>query len=141
MSCLAASGCSQKLPLETIYQSSQCAISAPTLKRVENADELRQLMHNPATRMLTAKQSRPPNLADFGKASYVVYALGQKPTAGYGIKQHSDQAFLDADILRLPLEESRPEPGMMRAQVLTSPCLVLRLPKIEFNRIELVSPD
>ena len=66
--------------------------------------------------------------ADFGKEVVVLIASGQKPTAGYGLALASDRAPVKDKAAGVRVTFTAPDPGMMAAQVMTSPCLVVALP-------------
>ncbi len=60
------------------------------------------------------------------KQRALTIALGERPTAGYGIDVVAQEG--QGDSLALTYRERRPQPGMMHAQVMTSPCLQIMLP-------------
>ena len=66
--------------------------------------------------------------ADFGKEVVVIITAGQKPTAGYGLTLASDRAPVKDKAAGVRVTFTAPAPGMMAAQVMTSPCLVVALP-------------
>ncbi len=64
--------------------------------------------------------------------------MGQCPTAGYSLLLAATMAAVDRGVATIRVEWREPEPGSRVAQVLTSPCLVLKFPKagLESVRIE-----
>ena len=60
-----------------------------------------------------------------GDSILIVY-LGQKPTPGYGAALRG--AAVTGDRLQIDLEAQEPDPGAMLAQVITTPCVALRIP-------------
>lgn len=59
---------------------------------------------------------------------YAIVGMGQRPTGGYGVAV-SRQAILYGTALRLKATFVAPESGAMTAQMLTSPCALVRLPR------------
>lgn len=103
--------------VEMLASADQCGQDEARLAWVENRSDL------PADAESIASASEP--VLNAGEAVLMVY-LGQKPTPGYGAE------FLDAGNtageLRIDLEAKAPEPGAMMAQVITRPCVALRVP-------------
>jgi len=66
----------------------------------------------------------------------IVVAIGEKPTAGYGLAY--DGAKLDGRTLIVTVRETAPPPDAMTAQVITHPCLVLEIPEGELDRVRVV---
>ncbi|ASP40422.1 hypothetical protein CHH28_17825 [Bacterioplanes sanyensis] len=60
------------------------------------------------------------------KQRALTISLGQKPTAGYGIDVVAQEG--NDESLTLTFRERSPAPGMVVAQVMTSPCLEVMLP-------------
>lgn len=101
--------------------------------QVHSSSELKAILgSNPANFM----QSAPvlPEV-DYEKQSLVLYALGQKPTAGYSIDLYSDAADIKQQTLYLPVRIKQPAAGDAQAQVITSPCQVYVLPHADFADI------
>ncbi len=65
-------------------------------------------------------------------------ALGERPTAGYGIdvvgQQQSDDQY------EFIYQERRPAPGMMQAQVITEPCMQVILPP-HWQQVVVINQD
>lgn len=61
------------------------------------------------------------------QANTLIIRLGPRPTPGYGVEVVRQQQMEEGRI-ELVFQESKPKPGMMMAQVMTSPCLTVSLP-------------
>ena len=123
------------LPVQTLYSSADCAIESGLLQQMARA-ELEALLDT------RPKQfgEKPVSLdVDEGENMLVLFALGRQPSAGHGIELTGDTATLQDGILMLPARVIRPAPDSMQAQVLTSPCSVFALPRVEFSEIRLDS--
>ena len=64
----------------------------------------------------------------------VLLAMGMKPNSAYGFELTADAGHVVDDVLILPVKERGPEPGMMYAQVMTSPCLLLTFERVDAIR-------
>lgn len=131
---IAASACSQqRVHLQTIYSSNDCALREPVIRSIHSPAELTEII-----------QSKPVNFSqtplvlpevDYDKQSLVLYALGQKPTAGYSIELYRDEASIKEQTLYLPVRVKSPEAGSVQAQVITSPCQIYSLPHSDYAAI------
>jgi len=110
--------------------SDQCGRDQAALHWVETPSDL------PAGAESFASASEPVFSA--GEPVLLVY-LGQKPTPGYGAELR-EAAVTDGQ-LRIELEAQEPDPGAMMAQVITRPCVVLRVPSGIDARELVVSMD
>jgi hypothetical protein len=63
--------------------------------------------------------------------------MGQCPTAGYSLLLAATQAAVDRRVATIRVEWREPAPGSRVAQVLTSPCLVLKFPKAGLDRVRI----
>ena len=70
---------------------------------------------------------KPAPPVDFSKEMVVAVFMGSRPSAGYGVRIVSAEPRDGALIVRYA--ESRPAPGTMTAQVLTSPYAIAAVPK------------
>ena len=131
---IAASACSQQqVHLQTIYSSNDCALREPTIRSIYTPAELTEII-----------QSKPVNFSqtpavvpevDYDKQSFILYAIGQKPTAGYSIELYRDEASIKEQTLYLPVRVKSPEAGSFQAQVITSPCQIYSLPLSDFAEV------
>jgi hypothetical protein len=64
--------------------------------------------------------------------------MGQKPTAGYGLQLAEMPARLVGTTLEIPFRWSEPAPGAITAQVLTSPCVLLRVDADDARSVRIV---
>jgi len=113
-----------------ITQSDHCGLTGPGLAYVDSADDLESLL-DVTGQNLSTKMIRE---VDLDSEHLVFVTVGQKPTAGFSIAL--DKARFSGDKLALDMLARKPEPGMIVAQVITSPCAVVAVPGIEWRRIE-----
>ena len=77
---------------------------------------------------------------DFRKEGVLAVYMGQRPTAGYALALHDPTVAIADGVGKVVVRFEEPEPGAMVAQVLTSPCLLLRMPKAGLAEVRVVDP-
>lgn len=80
----------------------------------------------------------PPSEVDFARDAVLLVGMGQRPTAGHAVELASPAARLEGTTAVVKVALRAPAPGTMSAQVVTSPCLAVRLPRagLEAVRVE-----
>ena len=123
----------QEIPLKAVYSSAYCGMSQQALKRINNPTELGKLMDV----ILSGAQPRPSIKidVDYASQSLIFFALGQKTSAGFNLQLDKNQAFIRAGKLYLPVRVIQPAAGSFQAQVMTSPCQIYSIAKVEFTEI------
>ena len=116
------SGDTSTRQLTVLYKSQQCPLveSNANMRILRSGEELENFLSRAAG--LGANLEIPQ--VNFPRETALVVSLGQKPTAGYNIGLAGGKVELKDGELRIDITQSRP--GEMAAQVLTSPCLVLK---------------
>lgn len=95
--------------------NSLCALEAPQVKIISNAEGWQQ--------WVAAHPLDWPVPPDWSTQARVIIALGNKPTAGYGL---SFSGFSQENaLLKLAVQQHKPPADAMVAQMITSPCLVV----------------
>ena len=67
--------------------------------------------------------------------------MGQQPSGGYGLKLLSDKLAIEGQTATFALQWSTPEPGMAQIQMLTFPCLYLKVAKGDYTRLAVVDEE
>lgn len=75
---------------------------------------------------------------DFTRELLVLVRMGQQSTGGYSLAMIGDKARLQEGWLELPVHWREPGPGMIVTQALTSPCLFVALPRLQYEGIRVV---
>lgn len=148
-----ASACSSTGPvsLEVLHQSQHCAVQQAQVKllapeEIENTIQKRRgfnlsqgpvllgsdpgasvegaLVDSNRTQGQQETDSVSHKLADDEQA--ILVAWGVKPSAGYGISLQQAEANVKQGVLELPVAFVAPPSGMLTAQIITSPCLILK---------------
>jgi hypothetical protein len=131
----------QRIPVRILYQDALCGRSRPTLSvtLVADSDQLKQIFIESKRRMLG--QSPPTPAVDFDAEHVVTIQMGQKPTGGYGIELAEPHATLNDGEALIRLRWIEPAPGAIVTQILTSPCLIIALPKGAYEIIEITDEN
>ncbi|NQZ29951.1 MAG: protease complex subunit PrcB family protein [Oceanospirillaceae bacterium] len=66
---------------------------------------------------------------------FVKVAMGVRPTAGYYFKLLSEQTQIVDGRVSLTLGWQQPAPGNLSAQVITNPCIYLKIAKADYQHI------
>lgn len=78
---------------------------------------------------------------DFSKEGVLAVFMGQRRTAGHGLALHEPDVAVADRVATVVVRFEEPQPGAMVAQVLTSPCLLLRFPKAGIREVRVVDPS
>lgn len=121
-----------------VYQGRHCGRSDPTAQVTWIGDEaqLRDLFDGMRR---TSLQSQSLPQVDFDANGLVLIELGQRPTAGYLLRLASQRMVMDrGDGL---ITFSVDKPAGPAAQVITSPCLLVAVPRGDYKGVRALSTD
>jgi len=121
---------------EKILSNNTCASGAKNRWAV-NAAEYAQLFAQLRGGMLSSPAPQPP-LVDFSRYGVLLIAMGQQRTGGYGITLSAQPLVSQGDVAILQIEWQEPSPDMMVIQMLSSPCLLVKVPRGSYSRIQVV---
>ena len=121
------------LDIEVIHHSNNCDIEKPVIKTIDSAAELSKLLQSMPKKFGLGEMFEPD--INYENKMLILYGLGQKPSSGYGIELYQTNASLIEGKLHLPIRVTQPVSGMMQAQLLTSPCAIYLLPRVEYSEI------
>lgn len=75
---------------------------------------------------------------DFSRQGVLCIAMGFKPTAGFSLGLASGEVTVDNKTATVRITWNEPPVGALVPQMLTSPCLLVRLPKLGFTAVRVV---
>lgn len=128
-----------RLPAQTLYVSPQCgSLEQPALLWIASAEDWR--FHYGQVMSLRMNPPAPPPV-DFPHEGVLLLAMGQRPSAGYGVRLVGESAALRDGVLTVPVEWREPPPGYRQAQMISNPCLLLKLPGANFSRFQVRDQD
>jgi PrcB C-terminal len=116
--------------------STQCGgeVGGPSARWITNEGELRAAMG------AGGSFGEPAAPVDFRREGVLAVYMGQRPTAGYSLDLHDPNVPVENGLGTVTVRFEQPGPGSFVAQVLTSPCLLVRLPKAGLRQIRVVDP-
>ncbi|MFO1431135.1 MAG: protease complex subunit PrcB family protein [Candidatus Competibacteraceae bacterium] len=126
------------LTAEVLYSTNQCGLEAaqPTAVWIDNPQSLARIY-----RGFPVLPSIQPPPVDFTRSGVLMIGMGQQPTAGYGLSLAEDSPLLKGETLEIRVNWQEPAPGRLLAQVLTAPCLLLKLPAVPFQQVMVIDQN
>jgi hypothetical protein len=132
----AATGGGRDLPIRVIRSSLVCEGSAKgarvtwitdgaTFRRVLNADRPLGMPGGP-----TAAPT-----VNFRTEGVLRIEMGMRPTTGYGFEPRAVRAVVAAGTVTVHVTTVAPRPGGIVSQMITSPCILLQMPRGGYKRI------
>jgi hypothetical protein len=116
------------ITVDVLQAGIQCGGNAVDVNArwIENATELESF-------------SRQRNLAivdvDFSKSMVLLVEMGEKPTLGYRLGLAQPEAQVIEGHAEVILEWQEPPKGMMVGQMMTSPCILLKLARDHYQEV------
>ncbi len=74
---------------------------------------------------------------NFNTHQVFLLSLGTKPTSGHGLLLEEGPALYQNNILILPVKVMEPAENTMQAQVITTPCVLVSVPKNNYRKVML----
>ncbi len=127
-----------------MFDSSHCPLQHPQVTVIDSREQLRQTREaiagdtGPGNRplsnriggsdpgdSLTRVLDRLLERQDFDSSQLILFARGQQPNPGYGLRIDGRSARWRDAHLQLPLYLSAPAPDTVQAQMTVSPCMLL----------------
>ncbi len=132
----AEAGTNATLLVQSLYSDSQCVgLERPTVIWIADAEAWRSWHGRITSARLPAP---PPPVVDFPREGVLLLAMGSRPTAGYGLSLAERAATVRDGVLTVRVDWGEPPPGVLLAQVMTGPCLLVKVPAASFDRIRVV---
>ncbi|MBI3898786.1 MAG: protease complex subunit PrcB family protein [Gammaproteobacteria bacterium] len=125
------------LPVRQLYASGDCgrADPEPAAKWITQSEQW-EAIHQRLTRQILPQPSPPA--VDFEKSGVLLVEAGQRPTAGYRLALTQSTVERTDSTARITLDWKTPPADAMTAQVLTSPCVMIELPKARYSSIQVL---
>lgn len=128
---------STELPFETLYSSARCdsSVKGPAITWVTDDDAYRLLYRRLQGSLLGGP---PAPEVDFKRETVILVEMGFRPSGGYEIIVNPGSVVKRDAELEVNADFKSPPPDMLTAQVITSPCVILRLKRVSFKKIRLL---
>ena len=130
------------LKVRLLFKGDQCGTNRlnPHAIWIEDPDQIQKMLIRLTKYTIGAQQDLSSRI-DFSREGILILAMGQKPTGGYGLELNREFAALSDDTAVLSVSWIDPPADAILPQVITSPCLMLILPKGPYSQIQLLDQD
>lgn len=130
-------GCSpdRQVPVTVVRGGAQCGGDAagPAVRRLGSAAEL--------AAAFAAEVGGAVPAADFEGSAVLLVASGQRPTAGHAVELLAAKAPVKDGVALVQVALRAPPAGALTAQVVTSPCLVVALPRAGLAEVKVAEGE
>ena len=122
------------LSVDVLLTGTRGIDSRPELsaKWVKSREELEQMIEGQKARKIPSQE------IDFNASRILLVRMGQKPTAGYSLKLDPESCSVSQQTAYISLIWTEPDPGMVTAQVITNPFILLKLSKGGYVVVKIV---
>jgi hypothetical protein len=138
--CLQAKPAARSVPARVLRASTLCGTTeaACRLTWISNPDAYARAMNAGRSTVTPEADRQPAPAVDFNTQGILWIEMGMRPSTGYGFDKTSVRAVLEGNTVNLTLAAVTPAPGMIVAQMITSPCILVQLPKGDYSRIRVL---
>jgi hypothetical protein len=124
------------IAVEVLYRDQQCSGVQAQARWIDSPQAYQSLFEELRKTYIGGQGNQPPPV-DLSADGVLLVAMGQKNTGGYAVDLADNEAVVEAGVLNISVQWREPRRGMMVTQALTSPCMLLRIPRVMFERIEI----
>lgn len=128
----------KSLPVTVLFANQVCgpAANVAGLTWIQTQDKLIETTTKLQGNMLGG--SSPDLKVDFDNSNALLISMGQKPSGGYAVSLRESTANVKRGTAQIAIDWVEPIPGVFTTQMLTSPCLLVSLPKGDYQKLEVV---
>jgi len=127
-----------EIQAEQLYAGSQCGDgNAAGAVWISNKEQLKRVYQSLQKGKIGGPTYNLPSI-DFKKAGGLLINMGQKRTGGYGIKLLDAPVTVKDKLATVQVHWLEPTPGGIQIQVLTSPCVLIKLPLNDYVHIKVI---
>jgi hypothetical protein len=125
--------------IEVIYSSQQCGRNkvSPSATWIDNQEQLEVSIKQIQRGVLGGDPINLPK-PDFQNEMALLVEMGQKPTSGYQLELIDDGLYISQNHGYLTLKWVVPSKDSLLAQVISSPCLLLKLKRGDYKIIRVL---
>lgn len=125
----------QTVALELLHSTSHCGIAE---QRVLWIADRAMWQREYAQVMRLSMQPAVAPAVDFNRVGVLLISSGSQRSGGYGLSLAGAAATLQGNVLNVPVIWRTPTAGYRQAQVMSSSCLLLQIPQLDFTAIHVV---
>lgn len=123
-----------------LWSESQCGIERSGARFVADRKDLDTIAARASSRQI-GDDPAPIEGVDFSRHRVVLVSRGRKPTPGYGIDLDESPLRVDDERATLTLRLAEPDPKDVQAQMLTTPCALIALPRRGYQELRLLNQE
>lgn len=143
-------GCSKDVhQIDTVFESAQCGrqLASSALERLTSAGALDQAIEGINRHKISGDQliggpfSSAPESApvvDFAASEALLIEMGRRPTAGYRLTLADTSLAIRDGVAQVLVNWEEPGPSAVVTQVMTSPCLIVTVPRARYRELVVV---
>lgn len=124
------------LPIGEVFTSNTCHINEEGVSLISDKKEL----VNTIKRLhygSVGKENYVIPTVNFDEYNVYIISMGRKRTAGYAIQLTDQNADYRHGVVDLPVKLITPSQKGVLAQVITSPCKIITLPKGDYKQVKM----
>lgn len=127
---------------EQLIADTQCNVdtSGASAKWLASQADLDMLYRQIQADIIGNKQTGAP-VVDFARNVVLFVSMGQHFTGGYSVKLADESVQLANGVATVRVKWRVPSAGAMLMQVLTSPCVVIKMPAGDYRQIRVMDQD
>lgn len=128
--------------VQRLFSSNMCDVQTRSARVtwIDSNDQLQGVIERIRKKHLIGAGDEVPHV-DFTRRTALLVEMGRQPSAGYGLALQDPALSVDAGEVTLHVQWTTPRPDRMYAQVITSPCLLVTLPRGEYESVEVRDQD
>lgn len=123
-----------------IWQSGQCGARSAGSRWIGDPAALERAVRASGPASPDADEPDMPS-PDFERRRVLLVALGERPTAGYGIGLERETLEIQGDTAVLRVAVTRPPADSMQAQVITAPCMLVTVEPADYSTLAVRASD
>lgn len=126
------------ISVSKVFTNHQCNIAGPTSAQwIDSKPQLMSVIKQVNSHIINAKPSIPD--INFNTTGILVISMGTQRSGGYGLSLTKSPIVVKDNTATLKINWRKPAKGMMTIQMLTNPCLILKIQKGNFKILRIVT--
>jgi len=131
---------SKSIDIQVMHERTHCenAAEMPAALWIADRARLKRVFDRMDRRQIGGSAPEWTENFDFKNYGILFVHMGRQPTGGYALEYVSGHAHISGKTATVVLKWITPDPDAMVTQAITHPCIMLKLPKTGFTRIEII---
>ena len=129
-----------QVAVTVLFAGNQCPQDDPSIRQLSRKEQVDAFLQQ-NNHILSSAPKEAVTPVDFSNDVIVAIWMGKKPTAGYGLSLEKESAEVKKDTAVVQVKFKEPDANAMVAQIITRPCLLIKIPKGNYRKIAIVSQE